>query len=312
MEVWVDEQKPEVFSTGNLVLAVLIHLAFFLVCFLFAKLHFKAKETVIPIDLTVVVNENLDGNENESPPLDDPPPPPPPTVRAKPLPPPPPPPPVVDTKTPAVVQVKDKPKPPEKKPPEKTKEQLEKERLQRMRDSAQEVKPAKKPPEKKPPEKTKEQLMKERMEAMRKSVANQKPVKIKVKDQPSGNGRTERQTRSKEEIEKLLSSGYKAGATTQLAANEEQRCISLIRAAFYAKWERPPWTADLREMHLKVKFAANGRVTGYQLVQRSGDAKADATVTKAAALVTQVAGLSEAFVAKNHDGVIVRFKVTPQ
>lgn len=310
MDVWVDEKKPEVFSTGNLVLAVLIHLVFFLGCYVFACFHFKPKETVVPIDLTVVINENLDGNENDPPPLDDPPPPPPPPPKV--VTPPPPPPPVVDTKVPAVVTVKDKKKPPEKKPPEKTKKQLEEERLKKMRESAKEVKPTKKPPEKKPPEKTKEQLMKERMDAMRKSVANQKPVKIKVKDQPSGNGKTEKQTRSKEEIEKLLQSGYKAGATTQLAASEEQRCISLIRAAFYAKWDRPPWTADLREMQLKVKFAANGRVTGYQLVRSSGDAKADATVTRAAALVTQIVGLSESFLAKNRDGVIVQFKVTPQ
>ena len=77
MEVWIDEKRPDVMSTANVVLALVIHVVCFLGFFLFARLHFKQKETVIPIDLTVVVNENLDGNENEPPPLDDPPPKPP-------------------------------------------------------------------------------------------------------------------------------------------------------------------------------------------------------------------------------------------
>ena len=70
MEVWIDEKRPDVMCTANVVLALVIHVACFLGFFLFARIHFKPKETVIPIDLTVVVNENLDGNENEPPPLE--------------------------------------------------------------------------------------------------------------------------------------------------------------------------------------------------------------------------------------------------
>ena len=116
---------------------------------------------------------------------------------------------------------------------------------------------------------------------------------------------------SEAEIRKLLDQGYKPGTTTQLAASEEQRCISLIREAFYAKWNRPPWTADLKEMHLKVRFGDGGRVLGYQLEKRSGDSKADATVLQAAALVSSVPGLSLEFLTKNPT-VTIRFKVTPQ
>ena len=183
MEVWIDEKRPDVMSTANVVLALVIHIVCFLGFFLFARLHFKQKETVIPIDLTVVVNENLDGNENEPPPLDDPPPKPPepPKVVT-----PPPPPPKVDTKVDAVVKEPEKPK-----PPEKPKETLE-ERLKRMRESVKPKEPEKpKKEEPKKPEKTKEELLKERMEQMVKSA---KTVKIKVPDKPSGNGRTERQT----------------------------------------------------------------------------------------------------------------------
>jgi outer membrane biosynthesis protein TonB len=280
------ERKPEVFGPRSLGIAVALHIVAFLLLYLFAMLHLKPREAVIPIDLTVVVNENLDGEENEPPPLNKPPEPP---KVETPKPTPPPEPPKVEEKVEAVEQIVEKPKP-------KPKEEKPKEE--------------KKPDPPKPPEKTKEELMKERMEKMRKSTTVVKP-KITVKNQPSGNGKTEKQTMSEAEIKKLLNQGYKPGTTTQLAASEEQRCISLIRAAFYAKWNRPPWTADLKEMHLKVRFGDNGRVLGYQMEKSSGDTKADATVLQAAALVPSVAGLSLDFLTKNPT-VTIRFKVTPQ
>ena len=114
MEVWIDEKRPDVMSTANVVFALVIHIVCFLGFLIFARLHFKQKETVIPIDLTVVVNENLDGNEDDPPPLDDPPPKPPEPPKVVTPPPPPPPPPKVDTKVDAVVKEPEKPKPPEK------------------------------------------------------------------------------------------------------------------------------------------------------------------------------------------------------
>jgi len=283
-------KKPEVLGARSVGLAIALHVVSFLLLYLFAMLHLKPREAVIPIDLTVVVNENLDGEENEPPPLDNPPP------KVEPVKPTPPAtPPKVEEKIEAVEQIVDK-KP--EKPKEKPKEEKPKEE--------------KKPEKPKPPEKTKEELMKERMERMRNSVTEVKnPPKIIVKDKPSGNGKTDKQKMSEAEIRKLLNQGYKPGTSTQLAASEEQRCISLIREAFYAKWNRPPWTADLKEMHLKVRFGDGGRVLGYQLEKRSGDPKADATVLQAAALVSSVPGLSLDFLTKN-PSVTIRFKVTPQ
>ena len=283
-------KKPDVLGARSVGLAIALHVVSFLLLYLFAMLHLKPRETVIPIDLTVVVNENLDGEENEPPPLDNPPP------KVEPVKPAPPaPPPKVEEKVEAVEQIVDK-KP--EKPKEKPKEEKPKEE--------------KKPEKPKPPEKTKEELMKERMERMRNSAKEVKnPPKIIVKDKPSGNGKTDKQKMSEAEIRKLLNQGYKPGTSTQLAASEEQRCISLIREAFYAKWNRPPWTADLKEMHLKVRFGDGGRVLGYQLEKRSGDPKADATVLQAAALVSSVPGLSLDFLTKN-PSVTIRFKVTPQ
>ena len=285
-----ETKKPEVLGARSVGLAVALHVVSFLLLYLFAMLHLKPRETVIPIDLTVVVNENLDGEENEPPPLDNPPP-----KVEPPKPTPPPAPPKVEEKIEAVEQIVDK-KP--EKPKEKPKEEKPKEE--------------KKPDPPKPPEKTKEQLMQERLERMRNSAKEVKnPPKIIVKDKPSGNGKTDKQNMSEAEIRKLLNQGYKPGTSTQLAASEEQRCISLIREAFYAKWNRPPWTADLKEMHLKVRFGDGGRVLGYQLEKRSGDPKADATVLQAAALVSSVPGLSLDFLTKN-PSVTIRFKVTPQ
>lgn len=285
-----DGPKPEVLGTKNIGLAVALHIVAFLLFYLFAALHLKPRESVIPIDLTVVVNENLDGEENEPPPLDNPPP-----KVEQPKPATPPPPPKVEEKIEAVEQIVEKPKP---KPKEKPKEEKPKE--------------DKKPEAPKPPEKTKEELMKERMERMRESSKIVKnPPKIVVKDKPSGNGKTEKQNMSEADIRKLLNQGYKPGTSNQLADDEAQRCISLIKAAFYAKWNRPPWTADLKEMHLKVRFGDGGRVLGYTLAKSSGDSKADSTVLQAAALVSSVPGLSLDFLTQNPT-VTIRFKVTPQ
>ena len=130
----LEGQRPKVLGTGSFVLALCLHIAFFLVCWAAAKWHFREKEVITPIDLTVVVVENLDGNPDEPPPLKKPDPPPP-------LPPPP------------KVQ-KPKPKPKE---PEKPKE-LEKivTNIVEKVEKKEEKKPEVKKPEE--PKKTKEQL----------------------------------------------------------------------------------------------------------------------------------------------------------
>lgn len=279
-----EPERPEILGVRTVAAAVVFHVLFFLLFYLVALVSFRKPEVVIPIDLTVVVNENLDGDENEPPPLDDTPPPPEPQPKVEP----PPEPPKVDEKIEAVEQIVEKPKPEKPKPPEKPKV-----------------------PEK--PKKTQEELRKERIERMRESAKVVKmPVKIKVKDVPSGNGRTERQTMSQAEIQNLLNQGYRPGKTTQLAANEKQRCLSLIRAAFYAKWtNRPAWTDTLKQMHLEVRFGPGGRVLGHRLVQSSGNGQADATVRQAAALVPVVHGLSADFL-QEFKTVTIRFEVTPE
>lgn len=270
------ENAPEVLSTTNIVLAVAVHLLFFTLCWAVVQ-PLEKKETVIPIDLTVVVHENLDGDENEPPPLEKP----------KPKPP----------------EPKPKPKPPEPepKPPEKPLDAVEKV-------VEKKPKPEKKPPEKpkkpEPPKKTAKQLREERIKRM------QEEAKV-VKPKTTTNGRTAKKTLSDDEIRKLLNAGYKPGATEQLADNETQRCLSLIYRAFYEKWESPAYSPSLREMVLRVTFDAGGRVTGWTLTQGSGDHAADASVRKAAQQVSYIPGLTAAFLRQNKT-VSVRFKVKPQ
>ena len=284
-----ETRRDSLLGAKNVGIALALHVGAFLLFLLYATLHglFETKETVIPIDLTVVVNENLDGEENEPPPLNNEKPPEP---EPEPEPPKPEPVPEPEPKVEALEVVKEKPKVEEKKPEEK------------------------KPKEPEKPKKTKEELLKERIEQMRKNAKFvKKKVSIEVKEVPSGNGRTARKTLTDAQIRDLLNKGYKPGTTTQLAANEMQLCLSLIKQAFYDKWDRPPWTESLRPMVVRVWFGAGGRVINFKLEQGSSDARADASIMRAARLVGSVPGLTPDFIAKYRtSGIPVRFTVTPQ
>ena len=274
-----EERRPEIFNAAYFVAALAVHAILFLTIWLVGiSGSDEDKEIVIPMDLMVVVNENLDGVDGEpppeKPPVADPDPPPPDPPKE-----PPPPPSVEPDVAEAVITEPEKPKPPE--PPK----------------PAEPPKPPKKADPPKKPEMTKEQ----RMARMREST-----TKIKTPP-PRNNGRTEKRPPNWAE---LLNAGYKPGAANRgLDAGEEARCLSLIQQAFLSKWERPAWTSSLRKMCLSVQFGPGGKVVGYTLTQSSGDPSADRTVLKAASRVGFVRGLSSTFLEKNRT-VIVRFEVT--
>ena len=294
MEIWRvgygDEKLPAVISRRTLTFALVIHLAFFAVFWIFAVCHglFDKKEEIIPIDLTVVVNENLNGKEDEPPPLKKPEPEPP----------------------------KPKPKPkPKVKEPEKPKE-LEKivtnivTKVDKKEEKAKEKAKAKVEPKK-----SAKELREERMKKMRESakVVNKK-VEITVSNaKESGNGRTDRKTLSNAEIQKLLNMGYKPGRSEQLATSDAQLGYSLIKMAFEEKWEKPPWTDTMKPMTIRVWFGNGGRIVNYKLESSSGDVKADQSIKSAASRVGTVQGLPPAFIDKyRSSGVPVRFTVKPQ
>ena len=159
MEIWRvgydTAQRPKVLSKRNLAIALVLHVSTFVLFWLYAACHdlFDKEEEIIPIDLTVVVNQNLDGKENEPPPL----------KKVEPEPP------------------KPKPQPkPKPKEPEKPKE-LEK--IVTNIVTKVEKKVEKKVPER--PKRSAKELREERMRKMRESakVVNTKvTIEVKMKD----------------------------------------------------------------------------------------------------------------------------------
>ena len=304
MEVFIDEKRPDVVSTTNVVLALVLHVAFFIGVYVFAKMHFTPKETIIPIDLTVVVNENLDGVENEPPPVDDPPPPPPPEPKPPKVETPPPPPP--EPKLDAVVKVPDKPKKPEEKKPEKPKETLE-DRMKRMRESVKAPEKKPDPPKKEEPKK---ETREERMKRMRES-ASIKKVNIKVPDAPSGNGRTDRKTLTDKEIQDLLNKGYKPGSTTQIADSMMQFCISRVRGAIDARWRAvQPTIGAEGTVFITVRFNMSGAMVNCRLSQSCGDRTSDAAALTVVRSVGPIPGLDKEFLRKySKEDLTIRYKV---
>lgn len=288
MEIWrvgyEEEKLPAVISRRTLTVALLLHLSVFVVFWLYAACHdlFNKEEEIIPIDLTVVVNENLDGKANEPPPLKNPDPP------------------------------KPKPKPQPKPKPKEPEKPKELEKIVTNIVTKVEKKVEKKVPER--PKRTAKELREERMRKMRESakVVNKK-VTIEVRNaKASGNGRTARKTLSNAEIQKFLNMGYKPGTSEQLAASDAQLGYSLIKSAVEDKWEVPPWTDTLKPMTVRIWFGGGGRVVSYKLERSSGDAKADRSILSAASRVRAIPGLPPAFIeAYKSKGIPCQFTVRP-
>lgn len=295
MEIWRvgydTAQRPKVLSKRNLAIALVLHVSTFVLFWLYAACHdlFDKEEEIIPIDLTVVVNQNLDGKENEPPPL----------KKVEPEPP----------------KPKPQPKPkPKVKKPEKPKE-LEKivtNVVAKVNKKAEEKRPEKKKPE--PPKKTAKELREERMRKMRESAkqVNEK-VTIEVRSaKASGDGRTARKTLSDAEVMRRLNEGYKPGTSEQIATSELQLGYSLIKQTFEEKWDKPPWTDTLKPMTIRVWFGGGGRIVKYHLERSSGDRKADQSILSAASRVGAIPALPAAFVDKfKRSGVPVQFTVKP-
>ena len=288
-----DSRPPEVVSPFTLGVSLLVHIVFFTILASIALFKFQPKETVIPIDLTVIVNENLDGVDNEPPPLDNPEP-----DQPKPEPKPEPKveePPKIEPKQEAVEYVKEKPKPEVKKPDPPKEEKKP------------EVKKPDPPKEEKKPEKPKESP-EDRLKRMRESA---KEVKIKVKNAPTGNGRTAKQTMSQAEIQKLLNAGYKPGTANQLAESELQLGVSLIQMALNQKWDdRKPKVGADGTVYLSVKFAMSGRMVDVRLAKSCGDPISDRAALEVARSVGIVSGLSKEFIDRfSRESLTIRYKV---
>jgi len=312
VELWrteeIEGKRPRVLSVVSLALALVLHVAVFAVFALVAAFQglFEKKETVIPIDLTVVVNENLDGVEGEPPPLVNPPEPEPPKPKPKPQPKPKPEPkkteppkPLEQIVTNVVKKTEQKktPKKDEPKKPESKKDETKKDET--------------KEPE--PPKKTAKEIREERMKRIRDRMkAVNKPVEIEVPNaKASGNGRTARQTMSRAEIERLLRQGYRPGTENQIAANEKQRCVSLIQMAIEEKWDALlPKVGRDGMVVLSVQLNSAGGLVNVRLAKGCGDALSDQAALAVARAVTSIRGLSAEFIAEfRKEPLTIRYNV---
>ena len=258
--------------------AFLLHLAAFVLFWIAAKIIYRAPDVIIPIDMTIVPPwAEQDPNDP------DPDPNPPPQEQPKPEPPKPQPkpeePPKVDEKVEAVEKIPEKPKKKEFKKSE-----------------------VKQPEKKKVEEKPKKKEFKRG--EIKKPPKIQPPVKL-----PPGKGTSRDKPLSQAEIMKALAAGAKFGASNQLAANEEQRCVSLISRRFYECWTDFNWSENLRPVLLAVKFGGGGKILGYRIVQSSGDAKVDQSVLAAAKRADHVSGLSAEFLKRYPE---VTISMTPK
>ena len=277
----LDERHTDegIFSTGSVVASFVLHVAVFALIALIAGVANRPpkEEDVKIMDITVVLHENLDKPPDDLKPDDKPKPPdPPPPKPPQPKPPPKPPdPPKPDPKVDAVEKIVEKPeKKPEKKP---TKKPFQKgERVENKTPPA--------PP--KPREFTKGQRV----------VAN--------------GPRTEKKL-SPEEIRRMLLMGAREGTKNQMPDNELSLYYSLLQRRFYDRWDQPAWSPNLRRAVLHVQFDRGGRVTGYKLVESSGDPQVDSSIRAAAARVQFVPGLSADFL-RTHSIVPIAFEVTAE
>lgn len=283
------EKRPEVISVRNLALALLIHLAAFISLYVFAVLHgfFEPKETIIPIDLTVIVNENLNGEENKPPPLKNPEPPPP-----KPKP-----------------QPKPKPKPVPK-PEPKALEQIVTNVVKTVEKKEEKKEPKKEPPK---PKEDPKKALEERLKKMRESATkNKTPVKIEVKDaKASDNGKTAKQNMSKAEIEKLLNQGYKPGTENQLAQSDLQLGVSRIQMALNDKWEQlSPTVGNSGTVLLSCKISSSGGLINVSIAKSCGDSVSDKAALSVARSISSIRGLPEAFIARfRKETLTIRYDV---
>ncbi len=130
------------------------------------------------------------------------------------------------------------------------------------------------------------------------------PPEVKIPDsvRDFGKGTAAEDSFKTIDLEKMLNQGYRYGARNQLAANEEQRCASLIKDAIYREWDKESFNyhEGLRNIQVKLQLGAGGKVRGFTVLSGSGDADVDRTAQNALTRLrgTKIYGLTEQFVKK--------------
>ena len=250
-----------VLTARTLGYAFAMHLAAFVFFWAVAKIAFRAPDVIIPIDMTIVPP----WAEQTDDPDPDPNPPPKPD-EAKPEPKPikePDPPKVEQPKVEAVEKVKEKPKPKEK---------------INLRDKAKLIKTPPKKPEKLDLRDKAKKVDAPQTKKFGKATANDKPL-------------------TQEEFMRKMNEGYRIGARNQIAASEEQRCVSIIAQAIKREWNKESfkWYPGLKPLQVSLKLGDRGRVLGFTILKGSGDHDVDRTAQSALNRLKSIPGLSASF-----------------
>ena len=260
---------------------------------------FRPKDPVIPLDFTVVLEENLiEPNVPQDTAAPD----------QKKAPEPKPEPEPESAPEPEPAEPMPLPEPPkdaiavEKKEPAKKKEAEKKKEVEKPKAAEPAKKPVKKPePFKKGKriEATKRPSQ-PKFEELYKPFDPSKPVSTKPL--------TDKML-SRAEIDKALRDGARAGVRNEIPEDEISRCVVLVRRALYDAWEQPGASdAGSRPALLDIRLDSAGHIVSYRIRQSSGSAYFDQTVLKAAANAVPIRGLSLAFL-KQYETLTVEFKL---
>jgi len=283
-----DTAKDRPFSAKTLAAAAAMHAVLFAALFYrhFSEPEKPEKIEVVPIDMTVVVHENLDKPEDDLKPVDKPKPPEPPKPRPKPPEPPKPPkPPAVEPPKNLPAVTIDKPKPPEKKPPEKK--------------PAEKKPPEPKPPEKKPPEKPKFVRGKPKtLDHPQRQLPPRVPARPPdVRAALGGNGPRTQQRMP--DVDKWLALGARPGTVNAVTDNEAARCYGLIKRQFHDRWNPPAADSSLRKPHIRFRLDRHGTISRPSVVKSSGSKEVDDSALAALRSLGRFTGLSQEFISKS-------------
>ena len=143
------------------------------------------------------------------------------------------------------------------------------------------------------------------------TVSTNHVIKV-IGPQVAGPGVTshKQQKLSKGEWDRMMGVSAPIGDHDSLPMDERQRCLLLIKQALYDAWNQPAVAdAGSRPAELEIRFDLSGRVVGYRITQSSGSDVCDRSVTKAAASVLRVEGLTARFL-RDYARLTIDFKLT--
>lgn len=274
----------------SLGVALGLHAALFLFFWGVGAISFRKPDVIIPIDMTIVPPWAQQTDDPEPDPA-----PPPPEAKQEVKPPPKAPEPEKAEVKPQVEAVE---KVAEKKKPEKKKVDLRKN-----------AKLHKTPPK---PAKPQRSLKDTAKVVTPKPVPVERPPDLKIPDNVKrfGKGTAADKPLDNIDMKKMLDQGYRYGARNQLATSEEQRCVSLIKAAILREWNKESfkWYSGLRPIEVNLQLGSGGAVKGFRMRSGSGDADVDRTAQSALARLQangRIAGLSAQFLEKFPDIIIL-------